>query len=593
MSSTTAPIPAVDLPSKIAKKTKSVKKSISNPINAMQETHKRQGLVPILPKLAPRSSLSNMAAPEILGMDVLGQCMKEFLMDTTQQPYFYPHQQVPQYLAPQQMPPHFNYYSNNPMYMQPQQNYYTPQAFSYIPPPPSNFTTFLPTQQSSASRLLHHQQLIQPLPYKMNGNSKYFTQLEVSTSSPTLLNLPRIDELRNDSNNGICRSNSSATLNSNTSSSHTISSNPALASGSMPSTASIASSLNTLAATLGLCDRFSPSSSSSASTDSGFAEITSFPPSPDSVCSNQGKTSAFSQPQSSSTQSLLMLSGTSTQAPLNFSHMRSQKSGSQNFATSVKNMPLQLPILQNPSKLYGSAAIENCDAPASKVRKINSQEESLELVPTVLKDVTKPIEMLEPIEDKKSADITILQSLKMEQDDQSETAIELEKPLKELSVPLPEPEPRIEESCNPSTSTALTMPTEDYRGQFACGWATCQACLATDNELFDHVVKDHLEKLRPVVVPADEQKTPQASSTSTRLSRRRHSSNANSAGSTQKGKNNKEKEKEDKFRCNWKDCEMFLQRGDNQKQFDWLLDHYTTRHALAPSLLCACLLSVL
>ncbi|KAL3994223.1 hypothetical protein ACH3XW_20865 [Acanthocheilonema viteae] len=90
-----------------------------------------------------------------------------------------------------------------------------------------------------------------------------------------------------------------------------------------------------------------------------------------------------------------------------------------------------------------------------------------------------------------------------------------------------------------------------------CRWKSCTKRFACDNDLYDHVVKDHLELLRP----------------STYLD----GSNDNNSGGA--GSQSQTVGRLKNLMCQWGNCKMGLSRGNFQKQFIWLEEHFTTRHA--------------
>lgn len=83
-----------------------------------------------------------------------------------------------------------------------------------------------------------------------------------------------------------------------------------------------------------------------------------------------------------------------------------------------------------------------------------------------------------------------------------------------------------------------------------CHWDGCGERFACDNDLYDHVIKSHLEQLRP-----PECLSPGSKGRSSPKNRARN------------------------LMCRWGDCKMGMSRGDAKKQFIWLEDHFTTRHA--------------
>jgi hypothetical protein len=150
-------------------------------------------------------------------------------------------------------------------------------------------------------------------------------------------------------------------------------------------------------------------------------------------------------------------------------------------------------------------------------------------------------------------------------DVESDTEEDLSPP---LSVPEKEDEPQPEPATippilEPSTSTikatkrvriAIQDGTEAedpyarcFVPQYPCRWSSCEEAFFDVNDLYDHTTEHHLNGLRPSgsgVVVQD-------------ITNRR----ARSAISEED-----EKVSEEKFRCQWKDCEMSLKRGTEEKK---------------------------
>ncbi|KAH7723037.1 Zinc fingerC2H2 type family protein [Aphelenchoides avenae] len=131
----------------------------------------------------------------------------------------------------------------------------------------------------------------------------------------------------------------------------------------------------------------------------------------------------------------------------------------------------------------------------------------------------------------------------------------------------PEPRPDLpykeSSSCteSPIPCTSSVLGVIDYdRQQCGCEWMYCESKFTNDNELYDHVIQNHIEPLRPSL----KKPLPGPAGRSARLSGRRGSGSAPKAA---------------KYKCHWSECEMCMTVGDEHKQFEWLLRHYTTRHA--------------
>ncbi|KHN85327.1 Zinc finger protein jing [Toxocara canis] len=108
----------------------------------------------------------------------------------------------------------------------------------------------------------------------------------------------------------------------------------------------------------------------------------------------------------------------------------------------------------------------------------------------------------------------------------------------------------------PSTSSStcyidepsLTSRQERLRSE--CHWDKCTNRFRCDNDMYDHVVKNHLEPLRP----------------------------PDCLSPTSRGRCSP-KSRLKNLACKWGDCKMVMSRGDIKKQFLWLEDHFATRHA--------------
>ncbi|KAI6242662.1 Zinc finger protein jing [Aphelenchoides fujianensis] len=94
-----------------------------------------------------------------------------------------------------------------------------------------------------------------------------------------------------------------------------------------------------------------------------------------------------------------------------------------------------------------------------------------------------------------------------------------------------------------------------FKPRHCCAWADCEQQFFDVNDLFDHTTAVHLEHLRP------------------------NCSKAESRPTARNGRSTEDKENEDRFQCQWRDCEMSLKRGTPDKKFDWLRSHFRARHA--------------
>ncbi|MFH4974867.1 hypothetical protein AB6A40_001576 [Gnathostoma spinigerum] len=83
-----------------------------------------------------------------------------------------------------------------------------------------------------------------------------------------------------------------------------------------------------------------------------------------------------------------------------------------------------------------------------------------------------------------------------------------------------------------------------------CFWDQCQSRSKCENDLYDHVIKEHIERLCVADVLSPKGKGRFSPRIRTRS-----------------------------IECRWGDCEMRMSRGNPEKQVAWLKDHYTTRHA--------------
>ncbi|VDN08447.1 unnamed protein product [Thelazia callipaeda] len=104
-----------------------------------------------------------------------------------------------------------------------------------------------------------------------------------------------------------------------------------------------------------------------------------------------------------------------------------------------------------------------------------------------------------------------------------------------------------------SSSTISCTEVLELDLKIRCRWKTCSERFACDNDLYDHVVKTHLKPLRPSDC----------------------NSKSNGGGCLQIQTKGRLKN----LMCQWGKCKMGLSRGDYQKQFVWLEEHFTTRHA--------------
>uniref|UniRef100_A0A914ZT64 C2H2-type domain-containing protein n=1 Tax=Parascaris univalens TaxID=6257 RepID=A0A914ZT64_PARUN len=117
----------------------------------------------------------------------------------------------------------------------------------------------------------------------------------------------------------------------------------------------------------------------------------------------------------------------------------------------------------------------------------------------------------------------------------------------------PKVEPFTDCASTPSSSScyaAGSSPSFHEHLKCECHWDKCSTRFKCDNDLYDHVIKTHLEILRP---------TDCLSPTSR-------------VRCSPKGRLKS-------LACKWGDCKMAMSRGDLKKQFLWLEDHFTTRHA--------------
>ncbi|CAG9534738.1 unnamed protein product [Cercopithifilaria johnstoni] len=112
-------------------------------------------------------------------------------------------------------------------------------------------------------------------------------------------------------------------------------------------------------------------------------------------------------------------------------------------------------------------------------------------------------------------------------------------------------------STAPSFSGSSPLEINELELRVHCRWKSCTERFACDNDLYDHVVKDHLELLRP----------------SAHLD---GNSDSNSGGGSLQSQTTGRLKN---LMCQWGNCKMGLSRGDFQKQFIWLEEHFTTRHA--------------
>uniref|UniRef100_A0A0R3RHQ7 C2H2-type domain-containing protein n=1 Tax=Elaeophora elaphi TaxID=1147741 RepID=A0A0R3RHQ7_9BILA len=113
-------------------------------------------------------------------------------------------------------------------------------------------------------------------------------------------------------------------------------------------------------------------------------------------------------------------------------------------------------------------------------------------------------------------------------------------------------------STAPSCSGSSASEINEIKLRVRCRWKSCTERFSCDNDLYDHVVKDHLELLRPSAYLGGN-----------------NSNSGNSGGGSQSQTTGRLKS----LMCQWGNCKMGLSRGDFQKQFIWLEEHFTTRHA--------------
>uniref|UniRef100_A0A1I7VM21 C2H2-type domain-containing protein n=1 Tax=Loa loa TaxID=7209 RepID=A0A1I7VM21_LOALO len=109
---------------------------------------------------------------------------------------------------------------------------------------------------------------------------------------------------------------------------------------------------------------------------------------------------------------------------------------------------------------------------------------------------------------------------------------------------------------DPGVSSTTGLEVSELMLRVRCHWKSCTERFVCDNDLYDHVVKSHLELLRPSVYL---------------------DGNNNNSGSG--GSQSQTIGRLKNLMCQWGSCKMGLSRGDFQKQFIWLEEHFTTRHA--------------
>uniref|UniRef100_A0A915PN52 C2H2-type domain-containing protein n=1 Tax=Setaria digitata TaxID=48799 RepID=A0A915PN52_9BILA len=112
-------------------------------------------------------------------------------------------------------------------------------------------------------------------------------------------------------------------------------------------------------------------------------------------------------------------------------------------------------------------------------------------------------------------------------------------------------------STVPSSSGCISTEVNEPELRVRCHWKSCTERFASDNDLYDHVVKAHLELLRSSV----------------------YLDGNNNGSSNGGGSQTQTIGRLKNLMCQWGSCKMGLSRGDFQKQFIWLEEHFTTRHA--------------
>uniref|UniRef100_A0A1I7YGD9 C2H2-type domain-containing protein n=1 Tax=Steinernema glaseri TaxID=37863 RepID=A0A1I7YGD9_9BILA len=107
--------------------------------------------------------------------------------------------------------------------------------------------------------------------------------------------------------------------------------------------------------------------------------------------------------------------------------------------------------------------------------------------------------------------------------------------------------------CSFETSSLITdVKPIDNQYYIQCEWNECQKVLLSENDIYDHVVGEHIAALK--CLKKEEGK---------------------GAESEKKPKNDGE---DDRFECKWANCEMNITRGDAAKKFEWLREHFASRH---------------
>ncbi|KAK0396251.1 hypothetical protein QR680_001639 [Steinernema hermaphroditum] len=107
--------------------------------------------------------------------------------------------------------------------------------------------------------------------------------------------------------------------------------------------------------------------------------------------------------------------------------------------------------------------------------------------------------------------------------------------------------------CSFETSSLITEGCKALDSQYyiQCEWKECQKALPSDNDLYDHVVSDHIAVLQ----------------------------SSNKKGEDESvSKKESEHEEDVRFECKWANCEMNITRGDDAKKFEWLREHFASRH---------------
>ncbi|CAJ0914470.1 unnamed protein product, partial [Mesorhabditis belari] len=127
---------------------------------------------------------------------------------------------------------------------------------------------------------------------------------------------------------------------------------------------------------------------------------------------------------------------------------------------------------------------------------------------------------------------------------------------------------------------ALEM--SDYDGK--CQWADCGHGSEGTNQLYDHVINEHIVPLSTFCSA-----TPSTSGISSQSREGSVSSEISLKQILRKRRSSpvqcsdqgidSDSDEIDPLGCQWADCEMCLTRGDSDRKYQWLRDHFRTRHA--------------